>query len=127
MAKIITNKKVHVLNGFVLNNKDLIVKTLMKIKGLNYINISFWLDFVGISSNSKFEEVSDKKLGILLFFLKKYVLIDDTLVKNRKIKIQALNLLPTLRSFKFHNGLPTRGQSTRTNGMTARNNNFKLK
>jgi ribosomal protein S13 len=85
------------------------------------------LNFLGISLNSRVEGISDKKLGLLIYFIKKYILIDDTFVKNRKIKLQNLNMLPTTRSFKFNNGLPVRGQSTRTNGATARKNNSKIK
>ena len=121
------SKKTHVLNGVILNNKDLIINSLKKIKGLGFVNSSFWLNFVGIRLDSRVENVSDKKLGILIYFIKKYILTDDSFVKNRKIKLQNLNLLPTIRSFKFNNGLPVRGQSTRTNGATARRNNSKIK
>jgi small subunit ribosomal protein S13 len=120
-------KKTHVLNGITLNNKDLIINSLKKIKGLGFANSSFWLNFLGIDLNSRVEGISDKKLGLLIYFIKKYILTDDTFVKNRKIKIQNLNVLPTIRSFKFNNGLPVRGQSTRTNGATARKNNSKIK
>jgi small subunit ribosomal protein S13 len=106
--------------GHELKVKYSLTTFLSSIMGIGYKRALLICAHFGIKPNIKVEKISDEKLFRIQQFLEKKFLIEKKLKKFEAIQVRKLVQTGSFRSAKFKLLLPTRGQSGRTNGLTAR-------
>lgn len=74
----------------------------------------------GIGLSTILSALPKHRFYVLTFLVKRFGLTEVNLQRFRHSKFKSFNSLMTYKSFKMRNGLPVRGQSTRTNARTSR-------
>lgn len=110
----------YILETEISNNK-ILKSSLKNVYGLGENVIKLLFKQLGFSINVKLKQLTPAQIKILLKCVDNSNLSIGTKLKNKKTFLfKRLVDLKTYKGLRKLNGLPVRGQRTRTNGKTAR-------
>ncbi len=108
--------------GVNLNPKKQIRFALSPIKGIGQSNVKIILKKFSYTQFAKLEDLSEDEIIELRNFIESNFLIEADLRRQVQANIKKLIDTNTWRGGRHKAGLPTRGQTTRTNSRTRRGN-----
>jgi len=110
-----------------INKNNLVFFSLKKIYGLNFFLVYQLLKKLGISKNLTFKNTNPKLYSNLINLINiKKNHLSFSLKKFNSFKLNFLLKIKTVKGSRLINGLPIKGQRTKTNAKTAKRNNKQL-
>lgn len=103
------------LFGVVLPDKGRIVYALTLVHGIGWSRSREILDSVKIDRNKRVKDISDDELHKILKQIEGVYKVEGDLREERQENIKKLKELGTYRGMRHAQGLPARGQRTRSN------------
>jgi small subunit ribosomal protein S13 len=108
--------------GVTLNSKKQAKFALTPIKGVGKSNINKILQEFDIKPNTVLDSVEEQIIIKLRNYIETTFLVESDLKRKTSGDIKRLIDISSHRGYKHKNGLPVRGQTTRTNSRTRRGN-----
>jgi small subunit ribosomal protein S13 len=110
------------ISGVTLQDKKQIRFALSLVKGIGKSNVKKLLDKLSIPHTKHVDELTEEEiLGIRTEIESSYV-VEENLQRDVKINIDRLKRIGSWRGLRHKAGMPTRGQTTKTNSRTVRGN-----
>lgn len=112
-----------------LNNNKKIKTEFLKIYGFNYFTIQKLCKYLGLNPISNVNELREKHLSLIDNWVSKNnILVNDDIKKLFVDNKKRLIFIKCYKGFRHEEGLPVRGQRTRTNSKTQKRlNNVLIK
>jgi small subunit ribosomal protein S13 len=108
--------------GITLDEKKQIRFALTPIKGIGKSNVKLILSHFKIEQTTKLGEIDSKVIIELRNYIENNFIVEADLRRQVQSNIKRLVDINAYRGSRHKNGLPTRGQRTRTNSRTRRGN-----
>ena|SRR3990167_4375404 len=105
--------------GVELQDKWRIDFALTKIKGIGWSNAGVILKSTGIGGAKRVNKIDSEELAKLTKEIEKFE-IEGDLIRVVRANIQRLKAIHAYRGIRHNQGLPTRGQRTKSNARTKR-------
>jgi small subunit ribosomal protein S13 len=108
--------------GVTVNDKVQARFALPVIKGIGKSNVKKILDELNIKHTTPLKDVEEQEINKLRNFIENNYLVESDLKRKNLGDIKRLIDISTYRGTRHKNGLPVRGQTTKTNSRTRRGN-----
>ena len=95
---------------------------LSKIRGLGFRKVEDLCSHFGLSERQRLDQLSEETIRQLIQEISESLLVESELRKQHRLNINKLIKIRSYRGVRHRQGLPVRGQRTRSNAKTARQN-----